>query len=89
MSGKCTPTWRKAIRFELAALHSKGTFRMKNVPLGRNAISNKWVFKVKAKPDGSVDRLRHDWLLKASVNEKESTTRRRSLQSSSSAPYVL
>jgi histone deacetylase 1/2 len=28
---------------------------MENLPLGRNAIGNKWVFKVKAKPDGSVD----------------------------------
>jgi hypothetical protein len=28
--------------------HSKGTFRMENSPLGRNAIGNKWVFKVKA-----------------------------------------
>jgi histone deacetylase 1/2 len=31
---------------------------MENSPLGRNAIGNKWVFKVKAKPDGSVDRFK-------------------------------
>jgi hypothetical protein len=28
---------------------------MENLPLGRNAIGSKWVFKVKAKPGGSVD----------------------------------
>jgi hypothetical protein len=58
LSGKCAPAWRKAIRSELASLHIKGTFRMANLPLGRNAIGNKWVFKIKAKPDGSVDRFK-------------------------------
>jgi hypothetical protein len=28
---------------------------MENLPLGRNAISNKWVFNVKATLDGSID----------------------------------
>jgi hypothetical protein len=58
LSGKYAVAWRKAIRSELAALHIKGTFRMENLPLGRNAIGNKGVFKVKAKPDGSVDRFK-------------------------------
>jgi hypothetical protein len=31
---------------------------MENLPLGRNVIGNKWVFKVKAEFDGSVDRLK-------------------------------
>jgi hypothetical protein len=50
--------WRSAIRSELASLHNKGTFRMENLLLGRNAIGNKWIFKVKAKPDGLVDRFK-------------------------------
>jgi hypothetical protein len=59
LSGKYADAWRKAIRSELASMHSKGTFLMENLPLGRNAIGNKWVvFKVKAKPDGSVDRFK-------------------------------
>jgi hypothetical protein len=58
LSGKYAAAWRKAIWSELASLHSKGTLRMENLPLGRNAIGNKWVFKVKAKPDGSVDRFK-------------------------------
>jgi histone deacetylase 1/2 len=56
LSGKYDAAWPYAIRSKFALLHSKGTFRMENLPLGRNAIGNKWVFKLKAKPDGSVYR---------------------------------
>jgi hypothetical protein len=49
LSGKYAASWRKAIRSELAPLNNKGTFRMENLPLGCNAIGNKWVFKEKAK----------------------------------------
>jgi hypothetical protein len=58
LSGKYNVAWRKPIRLELASLHNKGTFRMENMPFGCNAIGNKWVFKVNAKLDGSVDRLK-------------------------------
>jgi hypothetical protein len=58
LSGKYVAAWRKAIRLELMSLHCKGTFRMEDLPLGRNAIGNKWVFKVKAKSDVSVDRFK-------------------------------
>jgi hypothetical protein len=79
LSGKYATTWRKAIRYELASLHIKGTFRMENLPLIRNAIGNKWVFKVKANRMVQSTGSMHDWLLKVSVIERESTTRRRSL----------
>ena len=29
-----------------------------NLPKGRKAIDNKWVFKIKRKPDGTVDRYK-------------------------------
>jgi hypothetical protein len=58
LSGKYVVAWRNAIRPELASLQSKGSFRMETLALGRNTIGNKWVFKVKAKPDGSVDRFK-------------------------------
>jgi hypothetical protein len=80
LSGKYAAAWRKAIRLELASLYSKGVFRMENLPLGRNAIGTKWVFKVNAKPGGSVDRFKASRLLpNDSVNERESTIQRHSL----------
>jgi hypothetical protein len=56
--GKYAAAWPNAIPFELASLHNKGTFRMENLHFGRNGIGNKWVFKVKAKPDGPIDRFK-------------------------------
>jgi hypothetical protein len=58
LSGKCVASWREAIRFELASLHIKATFCMEDLPLGRDAIGSKWVFKANAKLDGSVDRFK-------------------------------
>jgi hypothetical protein len=54
LTNKYVVAWRiKALRY--ASLDNNGTFCMEKLPLGRNAIANKWVFKVKAKTDGSVD----------------------------------
>jgi hypothetical protein len=55
---KYARAWRKAIRCELASLHSKGTLRIENLPTRRNAIGKKWGFEVKARPGGSVDRFK-------------------------------
>jgi hypothetical protein len=58
LSGKYDVALRNTICFELASLHNKRTFRMDNLPQGRNAVGSKWVVKVKVKPDGSIDRFK-------------------------------
>jgi hypothetical protein len=58
LSREYDAAWRRTIRSELASLHSKGTFRMENLPFGRNTIGNKWVFKVEGKPDSFGDRFK-------------------------------
>jgi hypothetical protein len=58
LSGSNVAEWRIPTCSKLAALHRKDTVRMENLPHGRSAIGNKWVFKVKAKPDGSFDRFK-------------------------------
>jgi hypothetical protein len=57
LNGKVVVARQTTIRSEFASLLNKGTLRMKILPIGRNAIGNKFVFKVKVKLDGRVDRF--------------------------------
>jgi hypothetical protein len=43
---------------------------MENLLLGCNAIGNKWVFKVKAKSDGSVDHFKA-WMVAHGFSQRE------------------
>ena len=43
---------------EMNALDVNGTWTLKNLPVGKQAIGCKWVFSVKVNPDGSVARLK-------------------------------
>jgi len=48
--------WRDAIRKELDTHLSNGTWKTKSVqlPPGRTAVANLWVFTIKADTDGMV-----------------------------------
>lgn len=50
--------WLKAASDEIEALIENGTFELVQLPPGRKAIGNQWVFKVKRKADGSVERYK-------------------------------
>jgi hypothetical protein len=54
--GKDGSLWKKATDDEYASLQEKGTFKLVPLPEGRKKIGCKWVFKIKRKADGSVDR---------------------------------
>jgi len=43
---------------EINALESTNTWKLVPRPEGKKTVSCKWVFKVKHKPDGSVDRFK-------------------------------
>ena len=50
--------WQQAMQQELQALHDTQTWTVVTLPLGKKPIACKWVYKVKHKADGSVERLK-------------------------------
>jgi histone deacetylase 1/2 len=52
------PLWRRAMDDEYRALIKNATWHLVPPRPGLNVIDCKWVFKIKQKPDGSVDRYK-------------------------------
>jgi hypothetical protein len=50
--------WRQAMEDEHAALLRNGTWTLVPPPPGCNVIGSRWVFKVKHKADGSLDKFK-------------------------------
>ncbi|KAG9453120.1 hypothetical protein H6P81_006024 [Aristolochia fimbriata] len=53
-----SPEWRAAMNEEFNVLLTNRTWSLVSLPQGRRAIGCKWVFRVKTKPDGSLDRYK-------------------------------
>ncbi|CAL1358383.1 unnamed protein product [Linum trigynum] len=52
------PEWVKAVLLELKALIDTKTWKLVDLPPGKIPIGCKWVFKVKYKSDGSIERFK-------------------------------
>jgi hypothetical protein len=50
--------WRVAMGEEFDALQLNGTWSLTPRPPNKNVIRNKWVYKLKQKSDGSIDRYK-------------------------------
>ena len=56
---KDNPSWIEAMNAELlAALEQNHTWELTSLPHGKHAIGCKWVYKIKFRPDGSVERYK-------------------------------
>jgi histone deacetylase 1/2 len=52
------PQWKQAMELEYDALHRNETWHLVPAQAGRNVIDCKWVYKIKRKSDGTVDRFK-------------------------------
>nr|GFA09694.1 retrovirus-related Pol polyprotein from transposon TNT 1-94 [Tanacetum cinerariifolium] len=50
--------WKEAMKKEIHALEQNGTWTLENLPKGKKAIDSKWVYKIKFKPSGEVERYK-------------------------------
>ena len=52
------PLWINAMQSEMDSIHRNGTWELCELPKGKNVIGTKWVYKIKRKSDGSIDRYK-------------------------------
>ncbi|RVW45480.1 Retrovirus-related Pol polyprotein from transposon TNT 1-94 [Vitis vinifera] len=60
--------WKKAVQDEIDALEKNGTWTITDLPVGKRPVGCKWIFTIKYKADGSVERFKarlvaRDWCL--------------------------
>lgn len=51
------PAWQAAMKPEFEAIHADHTWDMVSLPVGKNAVGCKWVYKIKHKADGCIERF--------------------------------
>ena len=50
------PVWQEAMQQEMAALQTNDTWSLVPRPQDINVVGSKWIFKIKLKEDGSIER---------------------------------
>ncbi|KAD3336139.1 hypothetical protein E3N88_31658 [Mikania micrantha] len=50
--------WRKAMQREIEALEQNETWTLEELPEGKHVIDSKWVYKIKYKPNGDIERYK-------------------------------
>ena len=52
------PEWKEVVIEEIRALEKNETWEVMNLPRGKKPVGCKWVFTVKYKADGTVERYK-------------------------------
>ncbi|RVW93337.1 Retrovirus-related Pol polyprotein from transposon RE1 [Vitis vinifera] len=50
--------WKKEVQDEIDALEKNGTWTITDLPVGKRPVGCKWIFTIKYKADGSVERFK-------------------------------
>uniref|UniRef100_A0AAV1UAA0 Integrase catalytic domain-containing protein n=1 Tax=Peronospora matthiolae TaxID=2874970 RepID=A0AAV1UAA0_9STRA len=58
VSGPDQVHWREAIQAELESMRLREVFRASKLPKGHRTIGTNWLFKIKRKADGSIDKYK-------------------------------
>lgn len=48
--------WRYSMQREIKSLEENGTCTLESIPYGKRAIDLKWVYKIKYKPNGQIEK---------------------------------
>jgi hypothetical protein len=52
------PLWQQAMKEKFDTLLKTGTWDLIDLPAGKSAIGCKWVYEIKTRSDGTVDRYK-------------------------------
>ncbi|CAI7793525.1 unnamed protein product [Closterium sp. NIES-53] len=66
MGGEHKEKWREAMDRELKALEDRNTWKVVPIGVARNktVLTGKWVFRVKTKADGTIDKFKARWVVR-------------------------
>lgn len=56
---------------ESDALYTNDTWELVKLPIGKNVIGCKWVYKIKHKIDGTIERFKARLVVKGTLNKLE------------------
>ena len=62
--------WKEAMQQEIDSIHKNHTWDLVDLPEGKKPIGTKWVFKVKRKYDGQIDRYKARLVVKGYAQQK-------------------
>ncbi|CAI5497141.1 unnamed protein product [Closterium sp. Naga37s-1] len=66
LGGEHREKWREAMDKELKALEERNTWKVVPIGVARNktVLTGKWVFRVKTKADGTIDKFKARWVVR-------------------------